>query len=200
MRKLYLCRHGKTAWNADRRIQGLTDIALNDEGMEQARWLADFMKRQVVAPVRIVSSPLSRAKQTAECLAEALNENVEFDDRAIEINTGVFTGKRLEELQDDAAWQQHLIDPWNAGYGDGGESAESVRTRIMSLIEEGKRDERDLIIVSHASPIRHAIMALLDIPPKHLYHIVVSNASATKFECREGFYKCIFTNISSSSF
>lgn len=196
MKKLFLCRHGQTAWNAERRIQGLTDIELDPTGHAQADWLAHFLRRQVSEPARIVTSPLLRAKQTAQHIADALELPVEVDERAIEVNTGIFTAKRLPELQNDLAWQRHLRDPWNEGYGESGEPATSVRDRIMNLIDDAKNDERDLILVTHASPIRHAIMAMLDIPTSHLYHITASNASATLFECRQNFYKCVFINAS----
>ena len=155
MRRIYLCRHGKTAWNAERRIQGLNDIELNGEGREQARALASFLKKHVQAPVRIVSSPLLRAKQTANEIASAFELPVETDQRIIEINTGIFTGKRMDDLITDEAWQAHLRNPWDAGYGEGGESAEAVRDRVMSLIHAAiaSNDERDLLLVTHASPI-----------------------------------------------
>ena len=202
MRQIYLCRHGKTAWNAERRIQGLNDIELNHKGLEQADFLAKFLKSQINAPIRIISSPLLRAKQTAAVIGEALDVPVETDERIIEINTGIFTGKCLDELATDEAWQAHLRDPWGEGYGVGGESAESVRTRVMSLIHEAivSKDERDLLLVTHASPIRHAIMAMLDIPPRHLYHIVVHNASVSLFEDREGFYKSVYINLNPAMF
>lgn len=202
MRRIYLCRHGKTAWNAERRIQGLNDIELNREGFKQADLLAEFLESQINAPIRIISSPLLRAKQTADVIGETLDVPVETDERIIEINTGIFTGKRLDDLVTDEAWQAHLRDPWGEGYGEGGESAEAVRTRVMSLIHEAiaSKDERDLLLVTHASPIRHAIMAMLDIPPQHLYHIVVNNASVSLFEDREDFYKSIYINLNPTMF
>ncbi len=194
MKKIFLCRHGQTAWNAERRIQGRTDIDLNDEGRAQAQWLAKFLKQHLDGHARLISSPLKRAIQTAQPIADALQIPVETDVRATEVHTGIFTGKCLPDLKDDQAWQQHLVDPWNVGYGEGGESAQSVRDRIMALIEEQRHDERDLILVTHASPVRHAIMAMLDIPASHLYHLVIGNASASCFEQRELFYKCLFIN------
>jgi len=202
MQRLYLCRHGKTTWNGDRRIQGLNDIELSDEGHAQAKALAAFLKKQIKSPLRIVTSPLLRASQTAAHIGEALELPVEADERIIEINTGIFTGMRLDDLKTNEAWQEHLRDPWRAGYGDTGESAESVRDRMLNIIHEAMKsdDERDLMLVTHASPIRHVIMALMDIPHEHLYHIVVHNASVSLFENREAFYKCVYLNIKPSDF
>ena len=196
MKKLYLCRHGKTLWNRERRIQGLNDIELDSEGKLQAEHLALFLAKQIHGPVRVISSPLMRAKQTALPIAEALHVELEMDERLIEINTGEFTGCTLDDLKNDPRWQLHLKDPWHAGYGIGGESSESVHDRMMDIVHETMEmdDERDVILVSHASPIRHVIMALLNIPSEHLYHIVVHNASASLFEKRDDFYKVVYLN------
>ena len=196
MKKLYLCRHGKTPWNTERRIQGLNDIELNSEGKKQANLLAKFLTTQIKGPVRVISSPLLRAQQTALPVSTALGIDLETDERLIEINTGEFTGCRLDDLKDDPRWQLHLQDPWHAGYGIGGESSESVHHRMMDIVHETMEqdDGRDVILVTHASPIRHVIMALLNIPSEHLYHIVVHNASASLFEKRDHFYKMVYLN------
>ena len=196
MKKLYLCRHGKTPWNTERRIQGLNDIELNSEGKKQANLLAKFLTTQIKGPVRVISSPLLRAQQTALPVSTALGIDLETDERLIEINTGEFTGCCLDDLKDDPRWQLHLLDPWHAGYGIGGESSESVHHRMMDIVHETMEqdDGRDVILVTHASPIRHVIMALLNIPSEHLYHIVVHNASASLFEKRDHFYKMVYLN------
>ena len=66
--KLYLIRHGQTLWNQEGKIQGKTDIPLNDEGRKQAGLLAEAMENRPVGAV--YSSPLKRAFETASCVAE----------------------------------------------------------------------------------------------------------------------------------
>ncbi len=70
MTDLYLVRHGETEWNRLRRIQGLTDIPLNDTGREQARRTGMLLTRRPIA--RVYASPLGRARETAEIIAREL--------------------------------------------------------------------------------------------------------------------------------
>ncbi len=74
MTTLTIVRHGETDWNRDRRIQGATDIPLNDTGRDQARATGELLAQELDAslPVRVVCSDLSRARETAAIIAEAL--------------------------------------------------------------------------------------------------------------------------------
>jgi len=70
---LILVRHGETDWNRDRRIQGSTDIPLNDTGREQARDAAAGLRETLELPTFMAASDLSRARETAEILAGELD-------------------------------------------------------------------------------------------------------------------------------
>ena len=68
--KIYMIRHGQTDWNLAGKIQGKTDVPLNEEGRAQARFLAEAMKSRPA--VKVFTSPLKRARETARVVAEAL--------------------------------------------------------------------------------------------------------------------------------
>ena len=190
MHHLYLCRHGETPWNAEGRIQGRTDIPLSPKGLAQAKTLASFFKQNPPNAKVIVSSPLERARQTAECIAGATGLDLVIDDDLTEIHTGIYTGCTYKELAHDPKWLKHLEDPWHEGYGESGENAESVRTRVARCLEKYE----DAIWVSHASPIRNILMYLLDIPTHHLYHIAIENAAASYLTFRDGHVKLRYLN------
>ncbi len=190
MKHLYLCRHGETSWNAERRIQGRTDIELNECGLEQARKLADFFVREQPKADIVVCSPMKRAFQTAECVASVLGLECRVDEDLTEIHTGEFTGRKLDELSKEPMWLAHLEDPWNVGYGEYGETAEHVRERMIRAI--GRYDRA--IVVSHASPIRHVLLYLFDIPFYHLYHLCIENAAATYVTVRDTYSKLMYLN------
>lgn len=99
MLKLYLIRHGETQWNAEGRIQGHTDIELNERGMEQARRLAARMPEEGPFDA-IYASPLRRAFRTATLIGEALKLTVISDARLIERSLGQLEGLTMTEVKE----------------------------------------------------------------------------------------------------
>ena len=190
MKEIYLCRHGRTQWNDEHKIQGRTDIPLNDVGLMQAQKLSQFLATCNPKASVIVCSPMMRARQTAAPIAMALGLDIVVDEDITEVDTGEYTGQNMIELKNDPAWIAHLADPFAHGYGPHGEPSEVVRERVMRAIGRYKH----AIFVTHASPIRHAILALLDIPTNHMYHLAIHNASATCMELHSDFAKLVFMN------
>lgn len=88
--KLYVARHGETAWNAEYRVCGRTDLPLTETGLAQAEALARLTAGKRIE--RIVSSPMLRAVQTAQPSAEMLGLSIETDDRLMEQNYGIYEG------------------------------------------------------------------------------------------------------------
>lgn len=84
--KLYVIRHGQTDWNVAGKCQGMSDIELNETGIEQAKKVKEQIKKYNIN--LIISSPLKRAKKTAEIINEAINCPIEYDNRVIERGFG----------------------------------------------------------------------------------------------------------------
>ncbi|MGB3014153.1 MAG: histidine phosphatase family protein, partial [Candidatus Nanopelagicales bacterium] len=91
-RRLVLWRHGRTAWNLEHRFQGQTDVALDEVGVRQARAAAGLL--MALRPQLIVSSDLSRARDTAQALADRTSLTVQTDPRLRETNGGRWEGRR----------------------------------------------------------------------------------------------------------
>ncbi len=107
----FLClRHGATDWNRQGRFQGRTDNPLNDDGTAQAHAAAE--KLRAVELGHVVSSPLLRAVQTAEIIANVASKTVSLDQGLIELDFGSFEGKAVRELmmQHGASSAQGLVD------------------------------------------------------------------------------------------
>ncbi len=107
----FLClRHGATDWNRQGRFQGRTDNPLNDDGTAQAHAAAE--KLRAVELGHVVSSPLLRAVQTAEIIANVASKTVTLDQGLIELDFGSFEGKAVRELmmQHGASSAQGLVD------------------------------------------------------------------------------------------
>ena len=94
---IYLVRHGQTCWNQQRRLQGLRDIPLNSVGIRQSHRLIEWYRKTAVT--RIVSSPLVRARRTAEILGEYSGPTPLVDDRLREIDHGPWTGLQLAAIE-----------------------------------------------------------------------------------------------------
>jgi broad specificity phosphatase PhoE len=164
---IYYIRHGETEWNADGRLQGTQDTALNELGRKQAAQaghvLADLLVRDGRDKSRIpfVSSPLNRARATMELVRGALQLPVRqyaIDDRLREIGYGRWEGYTLAEMQaaDPVFFAQRLADKWRVA-PEGGETYEAVQQRMSEWYAELKADT---VVVAHGGTAR-ALMVVL---------------------------------------
>ncbi|UUL76650.1 histidine phosphatase family protein [Pseudarthrobacter sp. Fe7] len=141
-----LVRHGQTDWNAERRLQGATDIPLNDVGRGQARDAVDVLKPYEWDAV--VSSPLSRAAETADLIAEGLGLTVsrrvpELTERSFGPAEGMQAGPELEALRVPGGFK-------------GAESEDEAADRGLAALEalaEEYRGQR-LLVVTHGTLLR----------------------------------------------
>lgn len=167
-RRLVLWRHGRTAWNAEQRFQGQTDIPLDDVGVEQARMAAQFL--QHLQPDRIIASDLQRAAVTAQMLADLVNLDVITHPDLRETYAGTWEGLVREELIRDHgedftrwAWDSHVRP-------GGGESRVEVAARMVEAIQRELATVPvggTLIVATHGGAARAAIASLLGLPPDH---------------------------------
>lgn len=151
MTDLYLVRHGETEWNRLRRIQGLTDIPLNDTGREQARRTGLLLTRRPIA--RVYASPLIRARETAELIAAELGlHEVELLDELVERNYGSAEGMSFHEI--DVRYPEGSEVP-------GRESRAAVAARVVPALQRMAADHPDesIVVVSHGAAIRAALMS-----------------------------------------
>ncbi|HXM18749.1 MAG TPA: histidine phosphatase family protein [Candidatus Tumulicola sp.] len=155
---LLLVRHGESTWNAEGRYQGRRDSALSDLGVLQAQALAAALATKE-RPRAIASSPLSRARQTAQFAAQACGLSLAIDARLVEIDHGAWEG----ELASDVArrWPEMLRD-WKARPESvtfpGGESLKDVLERWQSFRSDLARFESPLVVVTHDVIVRLAAL------------------------------------------
>ena len=132
--RLVAIRHGQTAWNAEWRLQGQTDIALDALGRQQAARLADALRHEGLAAV--VSSDLGRALETAQALAGPLGLPVVIDAGLRERSFGILEGCTRTDI--DARWPD-LARRWFAREPDfapeGGETLIDLRRRCLAAVQ-----------------------------------------------------------------
>ncbi|MCD8223194.1 MAG: histidine phosphatase family protein [Clostridiales bacterium] len=134
--EIYLVRHGETVWNTVKRLQGSTDIELDEAGREAAGRTGEKLEK--VRFDRIYSSPLIRAYETACLLRGHRNIPIIRDERLREISFGVNEGRRAEEIlaDPDDAFRYFFTQPELYRAPAEGESLEAVCARMAEFMRE----------------------------------------------------------------
>jgi 2,3-bisphosphoglycerate-dependent phosphoglycerate mutase len=189
--RIVLIRHGETAWNAERRLQGHLDIDLNHEGLRQARALAAAMAHEPVDV--LVSSDLARAAQTAKAVGEVLNLPLYIDGRLRERCYGGFEGLLYAEIadrfpQEFAAWQARDVDAALPPGENCGETFRQFYDRVIPAILGWAQDNsgKTVVLVAHGGVLECAYRAALGVPLDTPRDFKVHNASINRFTVQDG--------------
>lgn len=162
---LYLIRHGETAANRDGLGLGRADVPLTEHGLRQAEAIAAACARLAIAAVW--TSPLQRARRTAEAVARAAGASLVVEEALAELDVGDTEGLPLAEIRRRwpdfvAAW---LSDDPAAVRMPGGESLDDLAARLRPLLPPVRELEREgLAIVSHTFVLRTLLCLLLELP------------------------------------
>ncbi len=192
VRTILLLRHGETAWNRERRVMGHENVPLSDAGRAQCERVGALLERWSVD--RIVSSPLERARQSAEIIARCLDIEVETDERLAEVRFGRWQGKRYSEIIDDPEYHEFLKDPVGSPT-PGGETIADVQRRGLAAIEERATPAARTLFVSHGDIVRSAICHFLAIPLAEFRRIRVDNCGLTAITEAAGRPEVKFVNL-----
>ena len=174
--KLYTTRHGQSEFNILHKICGRTDAKLTDEGRAQA---LELSKNAAGLGIEIViSSPLLRAKETAEIVAEKIGARVEVDGRLIEQNYGDFEGSDWRSEEFIECKKQFAVRC------PGGESTLRLAHRIYGLLDEIKEKYRDktLLIVAHYGVLRVIDTYFEDLTNAEFYDYKHPNCTLKEYE------------------
>ncbi len=167
-RRIIFWRHGRTSWNAQRRFQGQSDIPLDEHGIEQAQRAAAMLVH--LAPHRIVSSDLARARATAEALGVIADLPVLTDPRLRETNAGEWEGLHRSDLLERFGPQLAQWASDSYARPGGGETRVEVADRMVAAVAEYLEQlpsGATLVVATHGGSARAAIAALLEIPPEN---------------------------------
>ncbi|MEC5397797.1 histidine phosphatase family protein [Uliginosibacterium sp. H1] len=181
--KLYLARHGQTALNREQRFQGSLDAPLDDTGIAQAVLLAEKLPTDIS---RIVSSPLLRARQTAESVAALRGLPVHLVEEFRERHYGVFEGLNRQELETRHAelWQRGIVRLWDEA-PPGGETMRAVRSRVEQGLLRLHREHagETVLLVAHGFVARMVHFLLHDLPEADIHQCtMLGNAEFGVYE------------------
>ncbi|WP_088243668.1 histidine phosphatase family protein [Calothrix rhizosoleniae] len=182
--RLFLVRHGETDWNRQGRYQGQTDVTLNQQGTLQSQKLSDLM--QNVELDLIVSSSMSRAKETAEIiLHHHPHVNLQLDDGFKEITHGFWEGKLETDIAQDFPedFQQWLTKPAQLQLSSG-ENLQKLWQRSVkifdAIVEEAlSKKLKTILVVAHGGINQVLVCHIMGLSPENFWNFRQSNGSVS---------------------
>lgn len=191
--RLYIIRHGETQWNKEKRFQGQTDIPLADKGIELAKKTAIGMKD--IHLDYIISSPLTRAIQTAQLVAGNRGISIQTDERIQEISFGDWEGKSSApggEIPDEYL-KTFYTTPLKCQRPPHGETFQDVCARTKSFMEELMRksqyEDASILISTHGAASRCLIHSLYEDTDDIWRGCIPPNCAVSIIECKDGVAK-----------
>ncbi len=182
MSRLLLARHGQSVSNAVRRFQGAQDVALSELGARQAEALGWAIRRLPIAAV--YTSPLERARRTAEIAAAGLDVPLTPVDDLRELSLGDWEGHTVEEIRalPGDPYEQWVRDPL-ACLPPGGEPLPAVQARVVSAmagIAAAHPNGQQVLVVCHGGVISAYLAHCLGLPLSSIWRLTLSNGSITE--------------------
>ncbi len=188
MLEVILVRHGETDSNVEGRYLGLTDVSLNENGINQALGLKDKLKD--IRIDYVYSSPLKRCRETAGIINEAHNSAVLYSDDLKERNFGLFENLTYEEICNKYPVQKDLWEnDWVNYRIEYGESALEFHKRICSFTDGILRQKHMgvMLVVAHSGCIRSIIAKFLGLGVQAAWSFKIDYCGVTRFEIRDNY-------------
>lgn len=176
-----LLRHGQTALSVERRFAGRGDVPLTDTGRQQAAAAAGALAARGGVDL-IVTSPLGRARRTAETVAERTGAGLTVDDGLAETDFGAWEGLSFAEVR--AGWPDEM-KAWLADADvapPAGESFAAVAVRVDAALDRllAAYQGQTLVVVSHVTPIKTLVCRALLAPPAAMFRMHLDVASLSE--------------------
>jgi broad specificity phosphatase PhoE len=196
---LFLVRNADTDFTRDGRVAGRRDIGLSAAGRDQA---GELRQRLIAASkhelAEILASPLPRAVETAEIVADAFGQGVVRDPRLIDFDAGRWEGQTHKDIVTTAEYQRFIANPVDEQI-PGGEKIGDVRDRIVASVSQALADNElgaNILIVSHAGPLRVLLAHYLGMNLVHYHRLRLSPASLSilRFESEAGVPRVLTIN------
>ena len=191
----YLVRHGESVSNLEGRVQGQSDVELSDHGHAQAKLVAEWSRRlaESVAIDEVWSSPLQRARETADVIAAAVGLPVLVEQGLCELHAGIFQGHLWADLEEKFPEE---VARWRSGDVDyvipGGESRAQLAARGRAVLEGlAGRTSRGMIVVSHGGVLTAALGSMLG-----REHPLLATAAERPFTKLPALANCSVTQLS----
>ncbi len=183
LRQIIFLRHGQAKNNTERILAGRTEgIPLTDTGIKQSEHTAQLLEHMNIST--IYSSPIQRAKHTAEIVGKHNSLDVTIDDRLIELDMGKFTGMPYDEIFNSHGnvFMKFYNGELEIAH-NGVETFSDVKKRILGIVDHiiEKHPDENVLLVTHMDPIKAMLSTIIDLSPTNLYELILPNASLAIF-------------------
>lgn len=162
---IYVLRHGETIWNKEGRLQGTTDVPLNEYGIKLAEMTREGLKKEGIHFEKIYSSPLIRAMQTAETIRGDEEIQLVTDERIREMGFGEAEGRFIKEINENPDYiniKYCFSIPSKYKAEAGAESYEEIMARAKDFLENELRplegQYENILVVCHGALIRALLL------------------------------------------
>ncbi len=182
--KIYLIRHGQTAWNREQVFRGGADIELDEIGRTQAGLLAERLRGDTIDSIR--SGPLKRALQTAQPIAEAVGQRITIEPGLDDMRFGRWEGMAHTEVAEKypEEYRRWKSQPWLAHIPEGS-SLEEVGERAWGSLQLaiGKAEAADtLALVTHRVVLKLLVLRMMGLGLEGFWRVKLSPCSLSVFE------------------
>jgi len=176
-------RHGQAKNNLERILTGRTPgVPLTEKGIDQAEKAAKFLEHMNISA--IYSSPIERAKHTAEIVGKHNSLDVTIDDRLIELDMGKFTGVPYDEIftSHGNVFMKFYNGELEIAH-NGVETFSEVKKRILGIVDHviENHPDQNVVLVTHMDPIKAMLSTVVDLTPTNLFELIIANASLNIF-------------------
>jgi broad specificity phosphatase PhoE len=189
-----LMRHGETPWNREGRVMGRNPVEIDERGRAQVTAAVDLVR--ALKPDLIVTSPLVRARQSAEIIAEAMGLPILEEPLIAEVKYGRWEGMSYHELVTDADYLSYREEPILSPT-PGGETIPEVQARGVEAISHTlkRNDGGRVLFVSHGDIIRTVLCHFIGMELRHFRRIRVDNAALSAVQVAGEFAEVKFLNL-----
>ena len=183
MGSIIFLRHGQALNNTERILAGRTPgVPLTEKGIDQAEKAAKFLEDMNISA--IYSSPIERAKDTANIVGKHNSVDVKIDDRLIELDMGKFTGVPYDEIfsSHGNVFMKFYKGELEIAH-NGVETFADVKKRVLGMVDhviENHPDE-NVVLVTHMDPIKAMLSTVVSLSPENLFELIIANASLNIF-------------------
>ena len=197
MGQIIFLRHGQAKNNTERILAGRTEgIPLTDTGIKQAEHTAQLLEDMNISA--IYSSPIQRAKHTAEIVGEHNSVDVEIDDRLIELDMGKFTGMPYDEIINSHGnvFMKFYNGELEIAH-NGVETFTEVKKRVLEIVNHviEKHGNENVVLVTHMDPIKAMLSTIIEMSPTNLFELIIANASLNIFREKDQKFSLSGLNI-----